>query len=350
MSTATRQIIEAFRLQAGWCAQMNSPLYADLLELSTDNIAQGGPVDEVVGGYEGDPVEAALALRFLGGVHRLVLMGLAPELAAHYPSVGGTPDSSRIDEDFLETVALHRGYLTDALAIAPQTNAVGRSALLLPGLFEALDGDNREVRLLEIGSSGGLNLLLDKFRYQLGEWEWGDPDSPVRIEAELEGKPPHQPALRVIDRRGCDVHPLDATSEEHQLRLQSFVWPDHERRFARTRGAIEIAQTMQPIVDEEDCGIWLGQQLETRTSRGVLTVVQHSVMWQYLPEQTKKASLDALSEAGARATKARPLAHVAFEPVSGVGSGFTVTVTRWPGGEARTVASGQAHGEWVRWA
>jgi hypothetical protein len=45
----------------------------------------------VLRGHEDDPGESVLALRLMGAVHRLVLRGDAPALAAHYRSVGGHP-------------------------------------------------------------------------------------------------------------------------------------------------------------------------------------------------------------------------------------------------------------------
>ena len=47
---------------------------------------------ELLTGRGDDPVGSALALRFLGAVHRIVLDGRAPDLAALYPSVGGVSD------------------------------------------------------------------------------------------------------------------------------------------------------------------------------------------------------------------------------------------------------------------
>jgi hypothetical protein len=52
--------------------------------------------------------------------------------------------------------------LHDALAVTPQTNEVGRSAPLLAGLFDLVAACGlRRIRLLEVGASAGLNLLLD---------------------------------------------------------------------------------------------------------------------------------------------------------------------------------------------
>ena len=112
-----------------------------------------------------------------------------------------------------------------ALAIPPQTNEVGRSAALLAGLFDLVAASGvRRIRLLEVGASAGLNLLLDRYAYRGDSWQFGSADSTVQFIDPIEG--PVQPEHFVItDRAGCDLHPVDATSTEGRLLLTSFVWP-----------------------------------------------------------------------------------------------------------------------------
>lgn len=62
----TRGIVEAFRLQAEFCARFGSPLYAELLQRAADDVERGGPVARVVDGWTGNPVSDALVLRLLG--------------------------------------------------------------------------------------------------------------------------------------------------------------------------------------------------------------------------------------------------------------------------------------------
>lgn len=99
-------IVDAFRLQAGWCVRLGSPLYARLLRLAAADLDTGEVMGAVVDEWEGDPVRNALALRLMGGgVHRLVLSGRAPELAQHFPSAGGTPIWPDVGAAFFETIA-----------------------------------------------------------------------------------------------------------------------------------------------------------------------------------------------------------------------------------------------------
>ena len=87
---AAVRAVKAFRRQAQACAELGSPMYAELLDRLADDIEVGGPTAEIVQGHEDDPGPSALALRLLGSVHRLVLERRAGALGAFYPSVGGT--------------------------------------------------------------------------------------------------------------------------------------------------------------------------------------------------------------------------------------------------------------------
>src|SRR4029077_11331664 len=55
-----------------------SSLYPRLLFAAADDADAGGPCWAALEGHERDPFSSALALRLLGGVHRLVLEGSAP--------------------------------------------------------------------------------------------------------------------------------------------------------------------------------------------------------------------------------------------------------------------------------
>lgn len=349
--TGHGRIREAFIRQIGWCEALGSTLYRDLLTVAVDDLEAGGAVAKVVDAFPDDPASAALALRLMGGVHRLVLMGLAPELERHYPSVGGSPDPATVGADFLAAVGAHVGYLREGLSVAPQTNEVGRCAVLLPGLMFALDRERRDVRLLDIGASGGLNLLLDRYRYEMGSWTWGDPASPAVITSVWSGPAPVTRAFSVVERRGCDLSPIDVTQDEQRLRLLSFIWADQTDRFARTAAALDLAAGNPPHVDRASAESWLDHHLRIDPPPGAMTIVQHSVMWQYLPAEMQGRVASVIEEAGGRATRRRPLAHVSFEPPpSGyTGDGPILSVTRWPGGGTQVLASAHAHGAWVRW-
>ncbi len=342
----------SFVKQVGWCERMGSALYAELVQAALDNLDDGGPVHDIVAEYDGDALTDALPLRFMGGIHRLVLDGKAPRLARHFPSVGGTPVRQTLTSDFLDVVVHNTDYLVEAQQVAPQTNEIGRSVALLPGLAYALDNRPLQIRLLEIGSSAGLNLLADRYRYRSEQWMWdGADDSPI-IEFDWTGPVPRFPErFEIIARQGCDLSPLDASDPQAQTRLLSFVWADQPARFQRLRAALEMVRPGDFSLASADAAQWTEERLSEPTQPGVMTVLQHSVMWMYLPQESRSAISEAMEQAGALATTRQPLAHVRFEsaPEQYDAEGHRLTVTTWPDRTERVLAWGHAHGAWMRW-
>jgi hypothetical protein len=233
-----------------------------------------------------------------------------------------------------------------------QTNEVGRSAVLYGGLLVVAAETRKPLRLLEVGASGGLNLRVDRFRYEVGGKILGDAASPVRLVEPWQGRPPAPLSsdVQIVERRGCDPEPIDPGTTEGRLTLMSYVWPDQTERFERLRAAFEVADRVPATVDRAGVGTWLHPKLARRTP-GVTTVVWHSVVWQYVPDDERAAMTQALAEAAAAATPDAPLAHLRAEPrrQSDRQIRFELRLTLWPGGEERLLAFAQGHGPPVEW-
>jgi len=338
------------RWQAAACAELGSPFYGTLLDRLADDVEGGGPTARVLAGHEDDAVDSLVSLRLLGGVHRRVLLGLEPSLAAHYPSAGGDGDAEAAVEPFLDVLETSTDELRDALTRPPQTNEVGRAAPLVGALWHLQSTAPLPVRLFEMGASGGLNLLADRFRFE-GAGATGPADSPVVFEnAWLGNVPATGPVLDVVERLGCDRDPVDASSDEGALTLTSYVWPDQAERLARLRGALALARANPVAVVRRSAADFVGG-LETKP--GTWTVLWHSVMWQYLDEPERAAVSASLDRLGSRAGGDGPLARIGFEPrrlAPGEDIGFVVTVRVWPGGVERTLGRAPAHGPPVEWA
>lgn len=359
--------VELIRQQAAACEQLGSPFYATLLDRLADDVAGGGVGAEVLAGHEDDPGPSALALRLLAAVHRLVLTGRAPALAAHYESAGGDGDAAAAWPAFRGMLEEHLDQVRASLASPPQTNEVGRSAALFGGLLQILGAAERPelpVRLVEIGASAGLNLLADRFVYRAADgrtWPAGGagPDgsastdadpTPVVLDPAWESRPPGiLPAVTVAERLGCDLSPIDPRTEDGALALLSCVWPDQTHRLDRLRGALTLARAHTVTLVAQGAGDFV-EALELR--EGSHTVVWHSVMWQYLPAQEQERVLARLGELGATATAGRALTHLAFAPrrlEAGGQHRFVVAATTWPAGEERILGEAPPHGVPVRW-
>ena len=240
--------------------------------------------------------------------------------------------------------------LAELVRAPVQTNEPGRSAVLLGGLLHLTARYGLPVRLLEVGASAGLNLHPERFAYEVDGRVLGDPESRVRLREPWSGPLPPRGEVQIAERRGCDPAPLDAGSTADRLTLTSYVWGDQVERVERLRGALQIAQQVRPQVEALPASAFLAREL-AEPAPGVVTVVWHSLVWQYLAPQERAAVGSLLDEAGRRASPSAPLARLSLEPERDpAGTRFAITLTTWPGGGPTLLATAQGHGPPVVWA
>lgn len=338
-------IIQIFQIA---CDTLGSPFYRDLLDRMADDVVAGGPVARLLDPQLHSTYEEAVPLRFLGGVHRLVLEGRAPALAARFPSVGGDGDAAAAWPDVVATVEEHGDAIRDALTRPPQTNEVGRSASLVGGFLVVARDTGLPLRVLEVGASGGLNLRFDRYWYESDGLGFGDPRSPVRF-AELwgEGRPPFDTHMTIADRRGCDRDPIDVGTEDGRLTLLSYVWPGQTERFTMLRAALDVARDFPVAIDRVAIPVWLERQLD-EPAPGRASVVFHSIVWQYLTDHERATAEATLQRAGDRATSDAPLAWLRLEPSADI-THTELRVTTWPGADERLLARCHYHLGPIEW-
>jgi hypothetical protein len=290
--------------------------------------------------HAGDSARSLLPLRFLAAIHRLVLEGRLPELARYYPSAGGKADTAPACIALLGQLERNEEVRSASVPATVQTNEVTRSCALAPGFLEVAQRTGLPLRLLEIGCSAGLNLRWDRYRYETARGAWGDAGSPVKFHDAFTGPFPLDASVRVTERSGCDLNPIEPTSQDGRLTLLSFVWPDQIERFRQLSNAIEIARAVPALVERADAQEWLAAQLASPMP-GVATVVFHSVVLVYLSPEARERVARILTEAGQRATAAAPLAWLSMEPGE---KEADVHLTFWPDGQRRRIAQAGFHG------
>lgn len=352
--------IEAFRLQSGFCERFDSPLYAEFLARAADDIEAGGPIADVLDGWQGLPMADALPLRLLGAAHRMVLEGTAPQLARFYPTAGGTPHMPDAWLAFSDLVRARADEFRAGLARQVQTNEIRRSAALLGGFLALANEHGLPLRGLEIGSSAGLNQRWHRYRYELAACEpdrpppvttfrpaWGDPAAAVVVrcgwngdDAVLRGR------VQVASMAGCDIAPIDLADVEQARTLEAFVWADHVERLGQLRTAIAAARCDPPRIMRRAAADWLAEQLDPSV-QGVISIVFHSIMWWYLSEDERTRVTETIAAAGKRATRAAPVAWLRLEMFGTPKA--ELRLTSWPGGLERTLARADPQGRWVTW-
>ncbi len=343
------RLLRSLQLQGQICVGMGSPMYGDVLDRVAADVRAGGVFAAILSGHEDDAGRLAVPLRLLGGLHRLALGGGASNLRRWYPSMRGRWDAEAAWPDIVRAASDHADQLRAALDQPPQTNEVGRAAALIGGLLILAHRFALPIRLFEIGCSAGLNLRADYFRYRYPGGQWGPADSPVTIADAWRGPLPPAAALRIVERQGYDIAPLDATGRDGELTLLSYVWPDQPERLDRLRGAIGIARRVPAPLQRRNA---VDAVAGLSVAAGTLTVLWHSIMWQYLSADDQAAVRAGVDALGAQARTDAPFAHLTLEPQRRNPDApveFAVRARCWPGGDDTLLAVCSPHGPPVTW-
>ncbi|MBR7743855.1 DUF2332 domain-containing protein [Phycicoccus sp. BSK3Z-2] len=303
--TATDSLPERLRAHFGH----REHLYGVLFEEMADDWDDGGVTHQLFRGWEDAEARQFPQLRLMAGLFRIVLRGEAPQLVPFYPALGGEADPEEAWAAVRPVLAAHVDELHAALSKTPQTNEPARSVALLVGLSEAVRRTGlRRVRLLEPGASAGLGLLVDHYRFVGDGWSAGPEGSPLVLEdcgaAGFDPEP-----FQVLERRGCDIDPVDASTEVGSDYLRSFVWPWMIDRHLRLDDALSVAAREPVVIDRARASEWVREQLAQPVASDVLTVVWHSVTRMYWPLEESLAVTAAVEEARDRTA----VAHVSME-------------------------------------
>lgn len=332
----------AFEVQADNNARLGSPFTARILRLLAQNLSPGTPLTDRLFSWEGNTgaFGQSLPLRLLAGLHALVLTSDCAALAAVYPP-NDPPDDGQLWTAIDVALRDHATTLDHWLDSPPQTNEVRRAAVLIATGHWLTAQYGLPLRVLELGASGGLNLMWDRFALRAGETRLGPQEAALELRPDWQGDAPISAPPTVQERRGVDLMPIDARSPEGALRLTSYLWADQPERLARTRSAIAC---FDAVVDQGDAADWLETQLE-QVEPDHLTLVYHTIAWQYFPAETQDRCRAAICAAARRG----PVAHLAMEADGQSGEGAALSLTLWP--EGRDISPGRAdfHGRWVRW-
>jgi hypothetical protein len=311
------------------------------------------------------PPTQRLPVLLFACVHELVIGHPQHPLATWYPNLTTTPRSPTdraLASTFASFVVLHHERLVQLLSTrTTQTNEVGRCGSFLPAL--GLLGDEvGAIGLLDVGASGGLNLLLDRYEYRYRgpgttERTVGGP-STVTITVDVTGAVPVPVAIPTIAARcGIDQRPIDVTDEDEARWLEACVWPDQADRFHRLVSAIEIARANPPEILAGDAVASLGPAIE-RIGRHAHPVVTNSWVLNYLTSDDRIAYLAELERIGT----GRDLSWVYAEapalipelpngPDPNSAHRTVLSMVRWRGGERSVahLATVHPHGFWMHW-
>jgi hypothetical protein len=336
--------LEAFQSQVDYCVANDAPITAAVLAAIADSASAETVTGAKIVGWTGHPMFDALPLRITGGVHHLWRQGLVPELT---PLFDGSGTAARNADAMRSVFAKHDAALQPWLVGPPQTNEPGRSSTLMTGLLEIVARHGPKLEILEIGSSAGLNLLIDHFRIDLPGISVGPANSSVHLKPEWRGPPPPATAPEIVSIRGVDIAPVDATTQAGADRLLAYCWADHTQRIERLAHALALLNAHPPMLEQGDAPDWVEARLNEPQAQGVTRVLMHSIVFTYIAPKGQARITAAMEAAGARATPERPLAWVHVEADRNVHQ-HVLTIRSWPDHAAPVIiARAHAHGFWV---
>jgi hypothetical protein len=308
----------------------------------------------------------------MAAVHYLLLQGADHHLAAYYdtvrlpeePALGpGDGDVAAVFADFCRA---HRHELIGLITTrSTQTNEIGRCAALYPALSEI--GGGAPLSLLDLGTSAGLNLLLDEYGYVYRqrsdgtERAAGPTASEVTIECTVRNSLDEFASLGtpvVASRTGLDLSPIDPRSDDEALWLQACLWPDNLPRFTRLRAALHVARTTDSPAhlvrgDLVDDLAQVATAIDDRTP----LVIMHTWVAAYLTEARQRElvaavrALRVVHHLYAESPIETPGLPTPESPEGGPTSNLaTALVHIGPDGAPPVrLASMHPHGKWVRW-
>ncbi|HEU5353753.1 MAG TPA: DUF2332 domain-containing protein [Actinocrinis sp.] len=237
-------------------AAKSSPLYTALTTLVSQDLQDSGPIGDVL---TAAPERQRIPNLLFAAVQRTLFDEPDSELAAYYPSLGGTrvPDDA-LAEIFTRFVLEHSDRIERVLATGEtQTNEALRAAQLFPAFGWAQACTRRPLGLIEVGASAGLLLHADRYSYV---YEFEDGSELAAGEGSADGVPDLHCAVRgpaaaaakaltpfvsknvrIASRVGLDINPLDPADPDSRAWLDALIWPEHADRRERLRGALAHA-------------------------------------------------------------------------------------------------------------
>jgi len=215
-----------------------------------------------------------------------------------------------------------------------QTNEPRRCWWLVPCFLEAARRTGADAfDCIELGCSGGLNLLWDRYGYEYAE---GSLDGSPVFRGEERGKPVPVGLLpEVRSRVGIDLSPPDLHTEDGVRLLKSFVWADQEQRLADLDAAIEVWRRDPPEIVVGDMADELSTLLAARDAAVPLLVWQTAAL-NYLPTDRQARVRELIAAAGAVFVET-------WRPQDESHDYYGLYV------DGDEVAHGEFHGAWIEW-
>ncbi|PJW22025.1 DUF2332 domain-containing protein [Geobacillus thermodenitrificans] len=291
----------------------------------------------------GQPVPNLL----FGAVHDLLLKGYEHELREFYGSIVKKPRPPATAFPYFRDFCLcYWEDLKDILAYRlVQTNEVRRCSYLYPVFCWIYEQVKKPLSLIEIGTSAGLQLVWDQYRYNYGQQgSYGNVYSDVLITSNIHGD--RSPFLLlesppVAERIGIDLHVIDLKKEDDRRWMEALIWPEHhDRRQLFAQAARRLEQ--MPVRLIEGDGVKLLAEIVVQVPSDTVVCIFHTHVANQMSEEAKHMLMEQIHEIGCQ----RDLFHV----YNNMWDRKLHLDGMIDGREYRKiVAETDGHGRWFRW-
>jgi hypothetical protein len=229
-----------------------------------------------------------------------------------------------------------------------QTNQVQRCWVLLPLFLTIARATDRPLDLIELGTSGALNLYWDRYRYSYAAGNWGDSHSPLHLIGEERAPFPSEllgvtPQIR--KRLGIDLNPIDVTREEGIRLLRCFDPRDGHR--VQLEAAAEVVRSEPPELVRGDYLDLLPDLLRQRDG-SALTVVFQTISTVYLTNEQRGKLREIIDDGSPEV----PLAWISTPTPEEHGQrrgDYPLELALWPDIPRHIAARMNTRGDWIEW-
>jgi hypothetical protein len=240
---------------------------------------------------------------FFGAIHYLLMNGTNHKLSEFYLSITNHPKKAEnAYPAFVDFCQKYSDKIIELLKIKiVQTNEVRRCSYLYPLFSHIYRLSKTPLALIEIGTSAGLQLFVDKYRYSYGSVDvFGNPDSEVNLTSVFKGEKMalQQMSLpEVATRIGVDLHINDVRNTEDYLWLNALIWPEHNERRELFEKAASFVWN-HPLRLIEGDGVEILDSLVASIPEDQVVCVFHTHVANQMPIETKAKLLRQITEIG----------------------------------------------------
>ena len=336
MTMEQSAIADAFRYFVDEARMLEGHLYEHL----SSRISEDEELLEIAAHAHGPPVPNLVFY----SVHYLLKNDPAATLASYYGSIVESPASpTEVYPHFRSYVLEHREQIVRLLQTRlVQTNQVARCSFLLPAFCAVHRLAEMPLSLVDVGCAAGLHLLWDRYSYDYGEFQVGDPNARVNIGVELRGDiaPPISDGLPPCESRvGIDLNPVDLTDPDERAWFEALIWPDHPIQRNLADAAIREVLEHPPRMMQGDAVRVLPDVIESVPDNDALCIYHCHALNQFNPSQ-KDAFRSLLEEFSQNRT---------IYWLSGEGYDVHLRILKDDTEEDLHLAKKDGHGRWLEW-